>query len=92
MNIFKKIFYTILSVLIACLPIFIFLGFWRLLIPETFWQKLILIVLGIIFLLPVQVWCIIVAFFCFGISKSIKRLSKQRSADFENRLKNYKES
>ena len=44
------------GLILALIPTEIFVGMWLILQPTTFWQKLILIIIGTVFLLPIQVW------------------------------------
>ena len=59
MNIFKKLFFVLIGVIIAIFPILLSIGFWYLLHPITFWQKLLLFVLCFITFGPLELLCFV---------------------------------
>ena len=87
MDAVKKIFWGVISTAILCIPSIIFIGVWHLLKPATFWQKLLMIALGSVFLSPIQVWLLIIwAAFLIGCM-SDKKAPTQYC--FKNRIENH---
>ena len=88
MNIFKKIIYCTLTTVAMSIPACAFIGFWLLLHPITFWQKLLLFALGLILVGPVQFWLFIVWIaLLIGCCTSDKKSHTQYH--FKNRIEKY---
>lgn len=88
MHIFKKILYGILSVIWLCLPIATFILTWSLLNPQTFWEKILLIVLGIVFLTPIQAWLFIIWLMLLGAYCGLTKTSPTQY-QFKSRINKF---
>lgn len=89
MLIIKNIFWGILCLIFCLIPTGLFLGLWLLLHPINFWQKLILIIIGTIFLLPTQVW-LGIAYLAFLITlRDEKHRPNIFAQNFKNRIEKY---
>ncbi len=89
MRIIRNIFWGILCLIFCLIPTGLFIGLWLLLHPTGFWQKLMLIVIGVIFLLPAQVW-LSVAYLAFLVALGDKEHSPDiTKQNFKNRIGKY---
>lgn len=89
MRIIKNIFWGILCLIFSLIPTGLFIGLWLLLHPADFWQRLILIIAGTVFLLPIQVW-LSIAWLAVIVSLSGEEHKPAiAQQNFKNRIEQY---
>jgi len=67
MSILVKILLSLVAIVLAFIPTFLFILAWQLLIPTNFWQKIILIIIGLLFGFSWQICFLFLLMIFFGL-------------------------